>query len=108
MRLFLCVSFCFASAGKNERSSKLITWAEVTGETVSDRWLATRMAAMGRFQASGRFHLAGNFTREDALQELDTQIASNGNYLLLQRMGVMAHAVGRRLDGRRVPLAARR
>jgi hypothetical protein len=28
------------------------------------------------------------------LQELDTQIASNGNYLLLQRMGVMAPLLG--------------
>src|SRR3954467_3506333 len=35
-----------------------------------------------------------NFTREDALQELDAQIASNGNYLLLQRMGVMAPLLG--------------
>src|SRR3954454_12227002 len=35
-----------------------------------------------------------NFTREDALQELDTRIASNGNYLLLQRMGVMAPLLG--------------
>lgn len=34
------------------------------------------------------------FTREDALQELDTRIASNGNYLLLQRMGVMAPLLG--------------
>jgi hypothetical protein len=35
-----------------------------------------------------------NFTREDVLQELDAQIASNGNYLLLQRMGVMAPLLG--------------
>jgi hypothetical protein len=37
---------------------------------------------------------ANCFTREDALQELDTRIASNGNYLLLQRMGVMAPLLG--------------
>src|SRR5690349_11237782 len=37
---------------------------------------------------------AGNFTRDDALQELDSQIASDGNYLLLQRMGVMAPLLG--------------
>ena len=36
----------------------------------------------------------GNFTREDVLQELDTRIASNGDYLLLQRMGVMAPLLG--------------
>lgn len=35
-----------------------------------------------------------NFTREDALEELDTRIASDGNYLLLQRMGVMAPLLG--------------
>jgi hypothetical protein len=36
----------------------------------------------------------GNFTRESVLQELDTRIASNGGYLLLQRMGVMAPLLG--------------
>ena len=35
-----------------------------------------------------------NFTRDDALQELDTRIASDGSYLLLQRMGVMAPLLG--------------
>src|SRR5262245_26651631 len=40
------------------------------------------------------FHLSSNFTREDALQELDTRIASDGSYLLLQRMGVMAPLLG--------------
>jgi hypothetical protein len=34
------------------------------------------------------------FNREDALQELDARIASNGGYLLLQRMGVMAPLLG--------------
>jgi len=37
---------------------------------------------------------AGKLSREDALEELDTRIASNGNYLLLQRMGVMAPLLG--------------
>jgi hypothetical protein len=35
-----------------------------------------------------------NFTRDDALQELDARIASNGDYLLLQRLGVMAPLLG--------------
>jgi hypothetical protein len=35
-----------------------------------------------------------NFSREDALQELDARIAGNGDYLLLQRMGVMAPLLG--------------
>lgn len=36
----------------------------------------------------------GNYTRDDVLQELDTRIASNSNYLLLQRMGVMSPLLG--------------
>jgi methyl-accepting chemotaxis protein len=36
----------------------------------------------------------GNYTREEVLHELDTRIASNGDYLLLQRMGVMAPLLG--------------
>jgi hypothetical protein len=36
----------------------------------------------------------GNFTRDDVLEELDTRISSNGDYLLLQRMGVMAPLLG--------------
>jgi len=36
----------------------------------------------------------GNYTRDDVLQELDTRIASSPDYLLLQRMGVMAPLLG--------------
>lgn len=36
----------------------------------------------------------GNYTRDDVLQELDTRIASSSDYLLLQRMGVMAPLLG--------------
>jgi methyl-accepting chemotaxis protein len=43
---------------------------------------------------AGTKHPPGNFTREEVLQELDTRIASNGEYLLLQRMGVMAPLLG--------------
>lgn len=35
-----------------------------------------------------------NFTREGVLDELDARIAGNSNYLLLQRMGVMAPLLG--------------
>jgi chromosome segregation ATPase len=35
-----------------------------------------------------------NFTRDDVLKELDTHIASDGSYLLLQRAGVMAPLLG--------------
>ncbi|MBL7037127.1 MAG: hypothetical protein ISR77_00785 [Pirellulaceae bacterium] len=35
-----------------------------------------------------------NYTRDDVLKELDTQIGADGNYLLLQRAGVMAPLLG--------------
>jgi hypothetical protein len=35
-----------------------------------------------------------NYSREDVLQELDTRIASDSDYLLLQRMGIMAPLLG--------------
>jgi methyl-accepting chemotaxis protein len=35
-----------------------------------------------------------NFTRDDAFDELDARIAGSGDYLLLQRMGVMAPLLG--------------
>jgi methyl-accepting chemotaxis protein len=35
-----------------------------------------------------------NYSREDVLQELDTRIASDSAYLLLQRMGIMAPLLG--------------
>ena len=42
----------------------------------------------------GRTGMPANFTREDALQELDSRLASDSGYLLLQRMGVMAPLLG--------------
>jgi methyl-accepting chemotaxis protein len=36
----------------------------------------------------------GNYTRDDVLKELDTRLASCSDYLLLQRMGVMAPLLG--------------
>jgi hypothetical protein len=36
----------------------------------------------------------GSYTRDSVLQELDTRLASNSSYLLLQRMGVMAPLLG--------------
>ena len=51
------------------------------------RWVVSNFPAATK-------HPPGNFTREEVLQELDTRIASNGDYLLLQRMGVMAPLLG--------------
>jgi hypothetical protein len=53
-------------------------------------WLEWVLAA---FPAGGDRRPA-HFTRETALHELDTRIASDWSYLLLQRMGVMAPLLG--------------
>jgi hypothetical protein len=37
---------------------------------------------------------AGSFTRDEVLRELDTRLASDSSYLLLQRMGIMAPLLG--------------
>lgn len=47
---------------------------------------------LANFSASAA--AAGNFSRDDALHELDVRITSNGDYLLLQRMGIMAPLLG--------------
>ncbi len=36
----------------------------------------------------------GNYTRDDVLQELDTRIAGSSDYMLLQRLGVVAPLLG--------------
>jgi hypothetical protein len=43
---------------------------------------------------AGATSAPGNFTREQVLHELDTRIASDSSYLLLQRMGIMAPLLG--------------
>lgn len=53
-------------------------------------WLRWVMAIFPPGHTSRR----GAFTREDVLEELDTRLASNADYLLLQRMGVMAPLLG--------------
>jgi len=42
----------------------------------------------------GGTEIPGNYTRDDVLQELDTRIASSADYVLLQRLGVMAPLLG--------------
>ncbi len=48
---------------------------------------------IGNFPASPAAAPA-SFTRDDVLQELDTRTASNSDYLLLQRLGIMAPLLG--------------
>src|SRR5262245_31017232 len=93
LQIVLCVSFCLRIR-RQERAVKRLSRDFERG---GDGRNGTRSLGRGHawlhwvdsnFPAD--FTSPSNFTREDALQELDTQIASNGNYLLLQRMGVMA------------------
>jgi hypothetical protein len=97
MQLGLSMSFCFRLR-RQERAIKRLSRDYRQG---GDGRAGVR--ALGRKHAwlqwvSVNFPEAsaspGNFTREDALAELDTQIASNSKYLLLQRMGVMAPLLG--------------
>jgi hypothetical protein len=97
LQIVLCISFCFR-IGRQERAIKLLSrdFNQGGDGRSSVRSLGRKHAWLQwvAFNFPADSTLPSNFTREDALQELDTQIASNGNYLLLQRMGVMAPLLG--------------
>jgi hypothetical protein len=97
VQVVLCISVCFRLR-RQERGIKRLEWeSKETGDgRHSARSLGRKHAWVNWVVAhfSGGPAQQSNFTREDALQELDTQIASNGNYLLLQRMGIMAPLLG--------------
>lgn len=98
VQLALCMSFCWRLRGQERAIKRLSRDSKQGGDGRSGvrslfgthAWLHWVVA---NFPANSA-HRSGNFTREDALQELDTRIASNGNYLLLQRMSVMAPLLG--------------
>jgi hypothetical protein len=97
VQIALCISFC-VRIGRQERAIKRLSrdFKQGGDGRNSVRSLGRKHAwlqwVVSNFPAHS--NSASNFTREDALQELDTQIGSNGNYLLLQRMGVMAPLLG--------------
>lgn len=97
LQVVLCISFCFRMRRQERAIRRLRCDFERGGDgRNSIRSLGARHAWLHwvdvNFPADATS--LSNFSREDALQELDTQIASNGNYLLLQRMGVMAPLLG--------------
>jgi hypothetical protein len=97
LQVFLCISFCFRMRRQERAIKHLSRDFEKGGDgRNSVRSLGRRHTWLHWVDSnfSANFTSPGNFTREDALQELDTQIASDGNYLLLQRMGVMAPLLG--------------
>jgi len=97
LQLFLCASFCSRMRLQERAINRRCRDFERGGDGRNNgrspgpkhTWLH-----WVDFNFPADFTSRGNFTREDALQELDTQIASDGNYLLLQRMSVMAPLLG--------------
>jgi len=97
LQVVLCISFC----SRIRRQERAITRLSRDFEQGGDGRNGVR--SLGRRHAwlywvdvnfPADFTSTSNFTREDALHELDTHIASIGSYLLLQRMGVMAPLLG--------------
>jgi hypothetical protein len=98
MQVWLCMLFCFRIR-RQERAIKLLCRdfqrsgdgrsgvRSLSGRHLWLHWVAANFPTDARHRSSA-------FTREDALQELDTHIASDGSYLLLQRMSVMAPLLG--------------
>jgi hypothetical protein len=97
VQLALSISFCFRMNRQERAIKRLFRDFKQGGDGRSGvRSLSRKHAWVHWVVASFPTNSPspGNFSREDALQELDTRIASNGNYLLLQRMGVMAPLLG--------------
>jgi hypothetical protein len=98
VQLFLCATFCFRLRRQEGSIKRLCRDFELGGNGRHDVQRASRNSAwthwvLSHFPNQATYR-SNHFTRDDALQELDTRIASNGNYLLLQRMGVMAPLLG--------------
>jgi hypothetical protein len=97
VQMMLCISFCL----RIRWQERAITWLcrdfKRSGDGRSNiRSMSPKHAWLHwvAFSFPADSTSPGNFTREDALSELDAQIASDGRYLLLQRMGVMAPLLG--------------
>lgn len=96
MQLFLCLRFWSRMKRHHRELSKLLDDLEAGGggrdieAFVGDipwlKWVDVNFPRGTR--------TPGSYTRDDVLKELDTQIASDRNYLLLQRAGVMAPLLG--------------
>jgi ABC-type transporter Mla subunit MlaD len=96
MQLLLCRRFWSRMKRHHRRLSKLLRDLETGGD---GREIQAYVVEMPWFKwVDTNFPrnstTPGNYTRDDVLKELDTQIASDGSYLLLQRAGVMAPLLG--------------
>jgi len=96
LQLYTCARFFFRMKRHKRELSKLISDLDGEGDGrdieafVRDipwlRWVDENFPCDSAAPA--------NYTRDDILKELDTQIGSDRNYLLLQRAGVMAPLLG--------------
>jgi chromosome segregation ATPase len=96
LQLYLCAVVYRRMKRQERQLRRLIADMEAGGdgrdiESVAGRlrWLRWVDANFPRDSST-----PGAYTRDDVLKELDTLIASDGHYLLLQRTGVMAPLLG--------------
>src|SRR5689334_23016190 len=78
LQVFLCISFCFRMRRQERAIERLNRDFEEGGDTRNGvRSLGRRHTWLHWVDSNflANFTSSGNFTREDALQELDTQIA---------------------------------
>lgn len=96
LQLYTCMRFGFRMKRHKRELNKLISDMDGEGDGrdieafVGDiPWLKWVDENFPRDSAA-----PANYTRDDVLKELDTEIGADGNYLLLQRAGVMAPLLG--------------
>jgi uncharacterized protein YoxC len=96
MQLFLCMRFWYRMKRHHRTLSKLLRDLEAGGDGRDIQAYVGEMPWLKWVDINFPRNTTtpGNYTRDDVLKELDTQIASDGNYLLLQRAGVMAPLLG--------------
>lgn len=97
LQLMLCFGVCRRLRRQENFLKRLIRNYEsggVRSEKAIDADRASWLHWVLKHFPANYTRTGSRFTREDALQELDARIASNGSYLLLQRMGVMAPLLG--------------
>jgi uncharacterized protein YukE len=97
LQAVLCATF-YALMGRQERAIQLLCHDfEQGGSGRDERELPANFVwihwVLSIFPSDSP-KAASNYSREDVLQELDTRISSNGDYILLQRLGVMAPLLG--------------
>jgi methyl-accepting chemotaxis protein len=97
LQIFLCTKFIRRTTKQRRMLSSLRSHLDAGGNgrvaaeetNVSFTWVAWVTEIF-----PGGDEIPGNYTRDDVLQELDARISSSSDYLLLQRLGVVAPLLG--------------